>query len=453
MSETLVATKLRALVLGGIGLYLVAIVITALRFPGLLPWTQFVPELLLMSSAVLWYGNLAFRNTRIRTNDDDFVLSYGMKWGIATACALSVSLILRNIIGPNEFGDFIGGITRLISLLLPLVAGIISSMRTRKFRIAVRVGFWSGLVGGLIACVVLAALGYVLAFIPGMPGAEISSLRWGFTSEESRQFNIGNAMGGALFYLVSGSILGLAGGIIGGLIGIPLDRSDRPEAEPVVSIAGSELPRRKFGTISMSAVQLIVLSCMAIIPVVIVGARQPVRIDGRQPAGIDPQCLISRRPAGVYTDDAKSADEFLKRGDEAYDGGNCKEALAAYTQALALNPNYAEAYNNRAYTYMRMQNYGPALQDLDQALRIRPDYLHALMNRGDVYNYYFTQDRRKAIADYDHILRLGGQSKEPSVCGHRAVAIYSLPGHEGWNAVTWFKTLLSLRKICEMKAV
>jgi tetratricopeptide (TPR) repeat protein len=203
----------------------------------------------------------------------------------------------------------------------------------------------------------------------------------------------------------------------------------------------------------MNPAQLIAIVCMAIIPVLVVSARQSVHVDGRQLAGIDQQCLISRRPAAVYPDDAKSADEFLKRGDEAFDGGNCKEAIAAFTQALALNPNNAEAYNNRAYTYMRMQNYGPALQDLDQALRIRPDYLHALMNRGDIYNYYFAQDRRKAIADYDHILRLGGKSKEPSVCGHRAVAIYSLPGHEGWNAGSWFKALLSQRqqKICEMK--
>ena len=149
--------------------------------------------------------------------------------------------------------------------------------------------------------------------------------------------------------------------------------------------------------------------------------------------------------------DAKTAEEFLKRGAEAFDGGNCKEALAAYTQAIALNPNYAEAYNSRAYTYMRMQNYAPALQDLDNALSIRPDYLHALMNRGDIHNYYFERDRRKAIDDYNHILRLDGQANEPSVCGHRAVAIYSLPGHEGWNVKSWFKLVFSREDICKMK--
>ncbi len=168
-------------------------------------------------------------------------------------------------------------------------------------------------------------------------------------------------------------------------------------------------------------------------------------------SGGDNQCSNSRRPVPKYTTNATSAKEFLKRGDEAFDGGNCNQAIDAYSQALALNPDYAEAYNNRAYTFMRMQNYAPALRDLDQALRIRPDYVHALMNRGDIYNYYYAQDRRKAIADYDHILRVGGRSSEPSLCGHRAVAIYSLPGHEGWNAVSWFKLVTKSQDSCEMK--
>jgi tetratricopeptide (TPR) repeat protein len=147
-----------------------------------------------------------------------------------------------------------------------------------------------------------------------------------------------------------------------------------------------------------------------------------------QNEGVDNHCRSDLSAPAAYPDDAKTEEDFLKRGDAAFDRGNCKEAIAVSTQALALNPDYAEAYNNRAYSYMQMRDYAPALQDLDQALRVRPDYLHALMNRGDIHNYYFEQDRRKAIDDYDHILRLGGQAQEPSVCGHRAVAIYSLPG-------------------------
>src|SRR5215471_9192075 len=170
-----------------------------------------------------------------------------------------------------------------------------------------------------------------------------------------------------------------------------------------------------------------------------------------QNSSVDNHCRPDAPSLAASADDAKTAEDLLKRGDEASDRGNCKEAIASYTQALAVNPNYAEAYNNRAYTYMRMQNYAPALQDLNQALRIRPDYLHALMNRGDIHNYYFEQDRKKAIDDYNHILRLGGQAHEASVCGHRAVAIYSLPGHGGWNVKSWFKLVFSREPACQMK--
>jgi tetratricopeptide (TPR) repeat protein len=170
-----------------------------------------------------------------------------------------------------------------------------------------------------------------------------------------------------------------------------------------------------------------------------------------QNVGVDNHCRPDLSAPAAYSDDAKTAEDFLKRGDAAFDRGSCKEAIAVYTQALALNPDYAQAYNNRAYTYMRMRDYAPALQDLDQALRIRPDYLHALMNRGDIHNYYFEQDGKKAIDDYDHILRLGGQAHEASVCGHRAVAIQSLPGHRGWNLKSWFKLVLSREPVCNMK--
>jgi len=32
------------------------------------------------------------------------------------------------------------------------------------------------------------------------------------------------------------------------------------------------------------------------------------------------------------------------------------------------------------------------------------------------------------------------------------VAIYRLPGHEGWNLKSWFKLVLSRADVCEMKA-
>jgi tetratricopeptide (TPR) repeat protein len=56
----------------------------------------------------------------------------------------------------------------------------------------------------------------------------------------------------------------------------------------------------------------------------------------------------------------------------------------------------AEAYNNRAYTYMTIRDYADALPDLDQATALRPTYVNALMNRGDIYNFYYQIDRARA---------------------------------------------------------
>ena len=133
----------------------------------------------------------------------------------------------------------------------------------------------------------------------------------------------------------------------------------------------------------------------------------------------DSQCT---HPTNVNKQAADAtANDYFLQGDDEYDMGNCEQAISNYTKAIELNPNYAEAYNNRAYTNMRMQNYKDALPDLDKAITLRPDYINAHMNRGDIYNYYYNIDRNKAVEDYDKVIALGG-SHGTSVCGHKAMA-------------------------------
>lgn len=86
-----------------------------------------------------------------------------------------------------------------------------------------------------------------------------------------------------------------------------------------------------------------------------------------------------------------------------YDIGNCQEAVSDYTKAIVINPNYVQAYNNRAYTSMRMRKYENVLRDLDKTIQIKPNYIQALMNRGDIHNYYYQIDRQAAISDYKEL--------------------------------------------------
>jgi tetratricopeptide (TPR) repeat protein len=136
----------------------------------------------------------------------------------------------------------------------------------------------------------------------------------------------------------------------------------------------------------------------------------------------EPNAHRSEPPATLQT-----ALDYFAQGDDDYDQGNCAKAIADYTQAIKLNAHYAEAYNNRAYTYMQENDYAHALPDLDQAIQFRPGYVHALMNRGDLYNYYYQIDRQKAISDYDQVIALGA-AQGTSVCSHRILAV-----NNGWS--------------------
>jgi tetratricopeptide (TPR) repeat protein len=135
------------------------------------------------------------------------------------------------------------------------------------------------------------------------------------------------------------------------------------------------------------------------------------------------QCLTSHKTTTQKPVNLKTAEDYFEMGNYNYDIGSCVAAIGNYSNAIKLNPKFAEAYNNRAYTYMMMADYKNTLTSLDKAIEIRPTYVHALMNRGDIHNYYLI-DRVKAVADYDRVIAIGSQVvRETSVCGHRLMAV------------------------------
>jgi tetratricopeptide (TPR) repeat protein len=156
----------------------------------------------------------------------------------------------------------------------------------------------------------------------------------------------------------------------------------------------------------------------------------------------DAQCsaihMTTTRPPVHLT----TATDYFDKGNYDYEIGNCIEAVSDYTTSVLLDPTYAQAYNNRAYTYMRMRNYPDALVDLDRALTINPNYIQALMNRGDIHNYYYAIDRLSAVADYEKVMALGA-TKGTSVCGHLFLAV-----HNGWNIGTFLDLPNVMRNPC-----
>lgn len=167
---------------------------------------------------------------------------------------------------------------------------------------------------------------------------------------------------------------------------------------------------------------LFAIAISSLLVVMLIAALAVIRDTSPRSAAV--KKTSSTPPAALTT-----AADYLAQGDFDFDLGNYGAAIASYSRALELKPDFAEAYNNRAYAYMTVKKYEQALPDLDQALRLRPDYVNALMNRGDIYNYYYQIDRARAIADYDRVLELDPDAPNyTSVCGHRMLAT-----HNGWS--------------------
>jgi tetratricopeptide (TPR) repeat protein len=63
--------------------------------------------------------------------------------------------------------------------------------------------------------------------------------------------------------------------------------------------------------------------------------------------------------------------------------GEHQEAIAEYSKAIAHDPGYVVAYNNRGLSENNIGKYQEAIADFDLALKLDPKFTEAYVNRGD----------------------------------------------------------------------
>jgi len=104
------------------------------------------------------------------------------------------------------------------------------------------------------------------------------------------------------------------------------------------------------------------------------------------------------------TNQSDAAQILLSRGDELMGRGEYNEAIAQYTKAIELRPDFAEAYNNRGYAVYSKYDGSDPLADLNRAIELRPNFAHAYNTRGCIYMARGQADL--AIADFGRAIAL-----------------------------------------------
>ncbi len=90
----------------------------------------------------------------------------------------------------------------------------------------------------------------------------------------------------------------------------------------------------------------------------------------------------------------------FEAGKAAKNRGDYDQAIMLYSRAIdsgELSPlEMAVVYNNRAFAYGEMYSYDQAIADYTRALKLQPDYISAYKLRGNAYDGKGLREQAKA---------------------------------------------------------
>ncbi len=124
--------------------------------------------------------------------------------------------------------------------------------------------------------------------------------------------------------------------------------------------------------------------------------------------------------------DPEYAEAFLNRGLAYYSDHDEESAIADFEQAidLGLDPQTPEIFTNRGRAFSIMEDYDSAIADFDEAIKIDPEFVEAYVRRGFVYAYD-RDDFETGLADFEQAIAL---DPEYSLAYSRRADVYVRQG-------------------------
>lgn len=128
--------------------------------------------------------------------------------------------------------------------------------------------------------------------------------------------------------------------------------------------------------------------------------------EGKIPEAIEKWRSIANTAMGVNNDLVARA--FFSIGYLHSEQNEKDQALSAYDEAIALMPNFADAYTSRGVVKSALGKPEEAIVDHDEAIRLKPDFAEAYINRGTAKRAL--RKHQEAVADFDEAIRLNPNS-------------------------------------------
>ena len=112
-------------------------------------------------------------------------------------------------------------------------------------------------------------------------------------------------------------------------------------------------------------------------------------------------------PSTTQTQMNSQAKAFYDQGQEYSKKRSWDLAVAAYQQAVRVEPKFVEAWNGLGHAYRKAKQYDKALEAYKQAITLRPDYAnpHEYLAR----TYLALRDKDAAMREYEIVKRLNGK--------------------------------------------
>ncbi len=96
--------------------------------------------------------------------------------------------------------------------------------------------------------------------------------------------------------------------------------------------------------------------------------------------------------------------DYWRQGIQYFDKEQYKKAVESFSNAICMQSNVAQFYNDRGVVYQKWGKYKKAISEYGKAIELNSEYVNAYNNRGIAY--YYLGEFDKAVRDYDKAIQL-----------------------------------------------